>query len=301
MKKRKEFLNYLDGKTWLKYSISIWDIAKTPEELELGHPAMFPTELCRRLIEIYTKFGETVLDPFMGSGSTVVAAKELGRRGIGIDINPEYVNLAKKRVEKITKLKINFQQVQLEAWMPSDEIAVKPTLEALKALTKIGPIEPEIYCADAKELTQFVSPNSVDLCITSPPYWNIHLRERTADYKESRPYSNLPRDLGNIEEYPKFLNELGEIFKSVHTVLKPNKRCIVIVMDIRVQDRFYPYHMDLSRLMQDIGFVLEDTIIWDRRKEYNLLRPLGYPYKFIVNKVHEYILIFQKSESSKHD
>ena len=46
--------------------------------------------------------------------------------------------------------------------------------------------------------------------------------------------------------------------------------------------------------MQEIGFLLDDIIIWDRRQEYNHLRPLGYPSVFRINKVHEYILIFKK-------
>ena len=67
-----------------------------------------------------------------------------------------------------------------------------------------------------------------------------------------------------------------------------------MVMDIRVGSEFIPYHMDVTRMMEQIGYVLEDIIIWDRRREYNNLRPLGYPYVFVVNKVHEYILIFKK-------
>jgi len=91
-----------------------------------------------------------------------------------------------------------------------------------------------------------------------------------------------------------FLNELKKVFQQVHGVLKRGKRCVVVVMDIRVEDRFMPFHMDIVQMMQSIGFTLEDIIIWDRRAEYNNLRPLGYPYVFIVNKVHEYILIFRK-------
>ena len=54
--------------------------------------------------------------------------------------------------------------------------------------------------------------------------------------------------------------------------------------------------MDASILAKEIGFSLEDIIIWDRQNEYNNMRPLGYPYKFIVNKVHEYQLILRKPE-----
>jgi len=121
-------------------------------------------------------------------------------------------------------------------------------------------------------------------------------RKRTADYKEPRPYSALPRDLGNIADYDTFMKELKVIFEKVHVALKPGKRCIVIVMDIRQGSKFFPFHMSICKMMEEIGFILEDIIIWDRRKEYSNLRPLGYPYVFIVNKVHEYILIFRKNE-----
>jgi DNA modification methylase len=262
--KKKEKLNYLNGKTWEKYSISIWDIIKSKEESKFKHPAMFPVELCRRLIEIYTKEGDVVLDPFMGSGSTIVAARDLERKGIGFDINPSFVELAKKRISQ-------------------------------QKLIRLGVEDPNIYCEDAKNLLKYVVPGSVDLVITSPPYWNIHTRKRTADYKEPRPYSSLERDLGNISDFNKFMDELKSIFRNVHVVLKNGKRCIVIVMDIRQGSQFIPFHMNIVNMMAEMGFILEDIIIWDRRKEYSNLRPLGYPYVFIVNKVHEYILIFRKN------
>jgi DNA modification methylase len=208
IKKKKRPFNQLDGKTWTRYSISVWDIIKTPQEMELKHPAMFPMELCKRLIEIYTHPNEVVLDPFMGSGSAVVAAAMLGRKGIGIDVNEEFVNLAKHR---------------LMLGIDVDEN-----------------LKPEIFCGDAKDLLNYVKENSVDLVITSPPYWSIHRRKRTADYKESRPYSELEKDLGNIEKYGDFMNALKEIFSKVKIVLKPKGHCIIIVMDIRVGSDFIP-------------------------------------------------------------
>lgn len=268
MGKKKEKLNELNGKTWNKYSISVWDIVKTPEESKLGHPAMFPAELCKRLIEIFTKKGDLVFDPFVGSGSVLVAAKDLERRAIGIDINPDFVKLAKKRLSQ-------------------------------QKLFDSGEPEPEVICDDAVNLLKYVEPGTVDLVITSPPYWIVHKRKRTADYKESRPYSELERDLGNILEYDKFLDELKRIFDKVYQSIKPGKYCIVIVMDLRIKNLFIPFHIHITNMMEEIGFSFEDIIIWDRRKEYNNLRPLGYPYKFIVNKVHEYILIFRKPENGE--
>lgn len=60
------------------------------------------------------------------------------------------------------------------------------------------------------------------------------------------------------------------------------------------KSKFYPLHSDLSMELQQRGYILDDIIIWDRQHEYNNMRPLGYPYKFRINKVHEYLLIFVK-------
>lgn len=273
----KKFVTELDGKTWTKYSISIWDdLKKTKEERELKHPAMFPVELPKRFIRIYTKKGDVVLDPFLGTGSTVIAALELGRKGIGFEISKEYVEIARERVKARLKRK---PSGQLTLFGSDEEITI---------------YEPEIYHDDARNMLKYLQPNSVDLCVTSPPYWDVHRQKRTCDRREPMPYTDDKADLGNISDYNEFLNSLKEIFEKVYTVLKPEKHCVVVVMDIRKKDKFYPFHMDLTNVMKEIGFSLEDIIIWDRRMDYNYLRPIGYPYVFRVNKVHEYIMIFKK-------
>jgi len=146
----------------------------------------------------------------------------------------------------------------------------------------------------AENIDTYLSLNSVDLTITSPPYWDILNRRRSADRKAIRNYSNSSVDFGNISDYNKFLLSLQSVFSKVYKVTKPGRYCIVIVMDIRKNSNFYPFHSDLAKKMEEINFSLKDIIIWDRQKEYNNLRPLGYPYSFVVNKVHEYIMIFKK-------
>jgi site-specific DNA-methyltransferase (adenine-specific) len=87
---------------FMSLTLDVWDIP--PESaLRVRHPAPFPIELPQRLIELYTFEGDLVLDPFLGSGSTVVAAQRTGRLGIGYDLDPAYVALAQARVEQERK------------------------------------------------------------------------------------------------------------------------------------------------------------------------------------------------------
>ncbi len=82
---------------FLEYSKSMWNFPAEPAR-KVGHPAPFPVELPRRLIQLYTFEGEVVLDPFMGSGQTALAALSTGRHYIGYEIDPTYVDLANKRI-----------------------------------------------------------------------------------------------------------------------------------------------------------------------------------------------------------
>lgn len=87
---------------FLEYTKSVWEFPSESAR-KVGHPAPFPVELPRRLIQLYTFSGEVVLDPFCGSGSTCVAALETGRLYVGYDINPEYVELAQARLAEAAR------------------------------------------------------------------------------------------------------------------------------------------------------------------------------------------------------
>jgi DNA modification methylase len=258
---KKKRANDLDGRTWTKYSISVWsDLKKSVEEKRLKHPALFPLSLVERLLQIYSQKGQMILDPFLGSGSTLLTAQRMGINGLGLEISSDYLKIFNDRLK--------------------EEKVFPPIVEAVND--------------DARHLLNYVSPSSVDLCLTSPPYWNVLKEKRSADNKPLRNYGDAQSDLGNIENYELFLDELQLVFSEVFSALKKGSYCLVVVMDIRKKNKFFPLHMDLSRRMLSLGFLLDDIIIWDRRAEYNNLRPLGFPYVFRVNKTHEFILVFQK-------
>ncbi len=249
--------NNLTGKEWLQNSFSIWrDLIKTKEEKDLKHPASYPVSLCEKLIRTFSKDGCSVLDPFNGTGSTLVAAHNLNRQATGIDLSEEFCVIANKRVGHDDNICIINGDSFVE-------------LEKLKE-------------------------NSFDLCVTSPPYWDILNMKRSADGKETVNYSEKENDMGNIPNYKEFVSSLGELFSKVNRVLKPGAYCLVNVMDIRKKSEFYPLHSDLATELQKHGYIFDDIIIWDRQQDYNNMRPLGYPYKYRINKVHEYILIFIK-------
>jgi len=254
----------LDGKTWLQYSISIWsDIRKSAEEIALNHPALFPTMLPERLISVYSHRDDTILDPFAGTGSTLLAAQRMERYSCGIELSPVFEDIFVRRMGP-------------------------------PKLFQSNSYIPKFIKDDAKNLLKHIDLESVDLTITSPPYWNILNQRRTADNKTIRNYGDSEQDLGNIQSYREFLAALSNIMELVYKVTKTKGFCCIILMDLRKKNRFYPFHIDTIHFMKEIGFTLDDIIIWDRRQEYNNMRPLGYPYVFRVNKAHEFILVFKK-------
>jgi site-specific DNA-methyltransferase (adenine-specific) len=93
--------NTITRDEFLEYNKSIWNFAAELAR-KVGHPAPFPVELPRRLVQLYTFDGEVVLDPFMGSGQTAIAAVKSGRHYVGYEIDEEYIALANRRIQKNT-------------------------------------------------------------------------------------------------------------------------------------------------------------------------------------------------------
>jgi site-specific DNA-methyltransferase (adenine-specific) len=89
--------NSISRKEFLEFTKSVWTFKAEPAS-KVGHPAPFPVELPYRLVQLYSFKDEVVLDPFMGSGQTALAALKAGRHYVGYDINPEYVSLANARI-----------------------------------------------------------------------------------------------------------------------------------------------------------------------------------------------------------
>jgi len=132
-KKQKE-QSKITVEEWREFTKTVWSIANTSHAV---HPAVFPEEIPRRLIKLFSFVGETVADPFGGIGTTGVAAKKLLRNSICYEQNPEYIAVALKQLASVETKKVT-------------------------AVVELG---------DCRQMTKIPS-NSVGLAITSPPYWD---------------------------------------------------------------------------------------------------------------------------------
>ena len=96
-----EYVRAMSADDFMEATLDVWKIS--PESAKrVQHPAPFPVELPRRLIDLYTYEGDVVLDPFLGSGSTLVAAERTGRRGRALELEPRYVDVTLQRYWQIT-------------------------------------------------------------------------------------------------------------------------------------------------------------------------------------------------------
>jgi len=274
-RKTVNLLNDLTAKEWIAETVSVWvqkGLGKNHEsaQIEREHPAPFSYRDVSRLIRFFTKRGQTVLDPFVGVGSTLKAAALEGRRGIGIELNPRYVKLAKKR---------------LQTEIASDLYACR---------------DQKILLGDAAEILSTLPKKSINLVVTSPPYWNIlHKKDHKAKQERLQngldtKYSDHPKDLGNIPEYTIFLKRLIDILTQCRPALVDGGHMCVIVGDFRNKSRYYMFHTDLASAMGKKGFSLKGlTILYQK---YKRIFPYGYPYAYVPNLHHQYIIILKKDD-----
>ena len=107
---RKRTFNGLCASEWAELSKSVWnDVSSARQKKHLKHGATYPEKLCERLIRMYSRAGDVVLDPFLGTGTTVVAAIKEQRNAIGIELTDRFFSVANESVEEV----VNNQQLSL--------------------------------------------------------------------------------------------------------------------------------------------------------------------------------------------
>ncbi|MCK4359298.1 MAG: site-specific DNA-methyltransferase [Candidatus Cloacimonetes bacterium] len=267
-------INCLTAKEWVKGQVAIWELYYKKRDIRDKdiHPAVFPIALPKKCMELFTHKGELVLDPFVGIGTTLVAARDLERNAVGFDLNQEYINFTNKR----------FTQAQLNFGKNTKQIAI---------------------CDDAINIPEYLNEGTVSLCVTSPPYANMlnHRRlnkslrsdlRKNKHYKEVQQYSNNPRDLGTMR-LGGYIDALAEIYKGILPLLRPKAHCVININDLWENNHRYPTHSYIIEAMEKVGYELRNIIIWDKRNLVNKVGIFGWPSNYItLSTTFEYILDF---------
>jgi DNA modification methylase len=264
-------LSCIAPKDWMKGQLGVWQFYYEKRDIrdKTLHPATFPIALARRLIDLFTHKGELVLDPFVGSGTTLVAARDAGRNAVGFDLQKKYVALAERR------------------------LAAEPANGTLQRAVR----------ADAHAIPSRLQPGSVKLLFTSPPYANLLNRpranksRRTHDRKNAQlgkveQYSQDPRDLGTLD-LDRYAREMESIFRGLLPLLKPKAHCVINVPDMWLDNRRITIHISIVDALRRAGYELRNIIIWDRTNIVNRIGIFGWPSNYITMGVtFEYLLDF---------
>lgn len=284
---RKKTFNGLSATEWASLSVSVWDDVSSPRSKKhLKHGATFPEKLCDRLITMYSKQGDTVIDPFLGTGTTVVSALKNHRNGIGIELADRFYEVAEESINEI----INNEQLVL-----TDVKQYNCSHKLIKG--------------DCCETLKQIENESVQLTVTSPPYADlIHkvVEDREKYHKKSKfvlennsttnLYSNDERDLGNMD-MGRYLEKVELVMRELFRITKKGGYNVWVVKDFRDTKHGIPYidlHSKVANAGEKAGFKYHDLIIWNQNQHRKLVL-LGYPSVFYVNQNHSYIVIMRKT------
>ena len=270
-------LNHLSGGEWTYFLNSVVSTRYPTSGTESyahairkPHPSPKPPQLMQQIIEFFTKEDELVLDYFMGVGGTLLGASLANRRAVGIDLNPEYIDLYKEASESL-----------------SLEYQTAVTGDSLRMLK------------DRNAMGELLADESLSLIAIDPPYGDMMSREKTGEAAKKKtdtsptPFTNLGEDLGNLP-----LNEFFPAFRSSvedsMVYLKEKGHIVVFIKDLQPDKA--NTNLLHARVIADLhgidGLRYLGTKIW-ADNSVNLY-PYGYPFSFVANQIHQYIMIFKK-------
>ncbi|MEM4707710.1 MAG: DNA methyltransferase [Candidatus Anstonellales archaeon] len=216
----------------------------------------------RNLILRYSKPGDTILDAFVGSGTTLIECKLTGRNGIGVDINKDTIMLAMDRL-------------------------------------RFGSVSPDfpkstqkLYVGDARNLN-LIKDNSIDLVATHPPYASIIGYTKNSNHKEDG-------DLSKVKSVTEFTEEIKKVAKEFYRVLKPGSYCAILMGDTRRHKHEVPISFRTMQSFLDVGFIIKEHIIKIQHKTTTapLWKNLSIKNNFLL-LMHEHLFVLRKPKSGE--
>ena len=258
-------INDLNLNRWKEYddiitdSLWIFDKRDSSGVHKADYWGNFIPQIPNQLLRRYTKKGECVLDPFLGSGTTLIECKRLGRNGVGIELNKQVAKATSERVMKEKK----YFDVQTEV------------------------IHGDSGAIDIQSLLKKIKVNSFQFLIMHPPYWDIIK------------FSNNRSDLSNAKSTRDFLAMFRKVADNTYPLLDKGRYCVVVIGDKYSSGEWIPLGFYVMQEMMNKGFKLKSTIIKNfdqttaKRNQKELWRYRALAGGFYIFK-HEYIFLFQK-------
>ena len=258
-------INDLNLNRWKEYddiiTDSLWILNKRDNSgvHHAGYWGNFIPQIPNQLLRRYTKKGDWVLDPFLGSGTTLIEAQRLGRNAVGVELSKKVLDQTKKNIAKET----NSNKIKLE-FVNGDSASV-----------------------DLQKVISDLDIKSVQFQIFHPPYWDI------IKFSESK------SDLSNAKSIDDFLQSFGKILDNCLPHLDKKRYAAVVISDKYSAGEWIPLGFFVMQEVLKRGMILKSTIVKNfdettaKRNQKELWRYRALAGGFYVFK-HEYIFVFQK-------
>ena len=269
----KNKLNDLSGSEWIYFLNSVEvthystkGVDGFAHHLRGKHPSPKPPQLMKKFVDFFTKEKQIVFDPFMGVGGTLIACSLSNRKGIGVDLSKEYIDLYKK------------------------------------VCNELGIAEQKAIIGNSLEIDKVLPKNTqIDFILTDPPYGEMLSKKRTGQKKKktgvavATPFTNHETDLGNMER-ENFLESLKDVIAKSTKYLKPKGYIAIFVKDLQPNGNGNNMlHCSITNKLLEIpNLSFRGYKIWYDATQK--LYPFGYPHAFVANQFHQFIMIFRKEK-----
>lgn len=261
-------VNDLTGREWVFWTRSVITKPYPPSmqhALRSQHGGQKPPELCADLLRAFTKAGQSVLDPFMGVGGVLLGATLCGRKALGVELNPEWIEIYREVCDR-------------------EGMARQETLQG-----------------DARDALRGLAGRCFDCILTDVPYWKMDTAARSrgafkrvgeqarpARASKLSPFHGVP-----YASKAEWLERMREIFALASDLLKKNGYLVTFIGDMYRENRYHCLSAELAAVLSSIArLAWKANIVWyDVSKKLHLY---GYQYSYIPSLIHQNVLVFRK-------
>lgn len=270
-------LNDLSGSEWLFWTNTVWETnypVDITHPLRKAHGAMKPPEAMGEIIRFFTKMGEMVLDPFAGVGGTLLGAEICGRRSLGIEIDPRWVEV--------------YRQIQSEFRVLEGELVRR---DGRRGLARI---RAEMRQGDCLEEMESLPDEFADAIVCDPPYGTEHAPYGFADETNFAMTGKEGADFGAAADFDEFYRKMETFGRKAWRVLKDGRYLVVLCGDRYRRKEYLPLGVRVADVLRRAGYHLKGIKIWSNKSTLRPLRPYAVKSAFVPNITHQNVLILRK-------